>query len=221
MTPVYFEGDGSGGGSQPRAFIAQEIHSKVYDYYLDYPIEDFDGPRQLCTLLRGAEEHDTVVIRINCIGGRFDAAAQIMNAIRECKGSVVGVIEQECASAATMIFLTCNQWQVQPYGEMMIHNASYGTMGKSHEVSSRVRHTEAMFREIVSEVYEGFLTDEEIQLVLDGKDYHFTQEEILARLDNVIEVRTKKQEEQLSEDTESELEEADQCTQVSEDSEES
>ncbi|QDP60463.1 MAG: putative capsid assembly protease C [Prokaryotic dsDNA virus sp.] len=220
MEAVYFEGNDSGGNAlMPRAFVASEITSKVYEYYLDYLLEDFDMARPLCTLLRGAEEHDTVIIRINSGGGRFDIAAQIMNAIRECKGGVVGVIEQECASAATMIFLTCNQWQVQPYGEMMIHNASYGTMGKSHEVASRVKHTESMFREVVKEVYEGFLTEEEIELVLEGKDYHFTQKEILDRLDTVIEVRTKEQEELLNE--ESELEETDQCPQVCEDSEES
>jgi len=92
-------------------------------------------------------------------------------------------------------------------------------MGKSHEVASRVKHTESMFREVVKEVYEGFLTEEEIELVLEGKDYHFTQKEILDRLDTVIEVRTKEQEELLNE--ESELEETDQCPQVCEDSEES
>lgn len=217
MEAVYFEGnDNSGNTLMPRAFVASEITSKVYEYYLDYILEDFDMARPLCTLLRGAEEHDTVIIRINSGGGRFDIAAQIMNAIRECKGGVVGVIEQECASAATMIFLTCNQWQVQPYGEMMIHNASYSAMGKSHEIASRVKHTESMFREVVAEVYEGFLTEDEIELVLEGKDYHFTQKEILDRLDSVIEFRTKKQEEE-----DEELEEADQRTQVSEDSEES
>lgn len=214
MKPVIteeMESETSTASQMPRAFIASEITSKVYEYYLDYGLDDFDVARPLCTLLRGAEEQDTVIIRINCPGGRFDIAAQIMNAIRECRGGVIGVIEQECASAATMIFLACSSWQVQPFGEMMIHNVSYGTVGKGHEVASRVRFNESMFDKVVKVIYEGFLSEEEIENVIRGQDIYLTQEEILDRLDSVIELRTKMQEEEDNEDepTGCEVEETD------------
>lgn len=197
------------GFDSPRTFLVSEISSKVYEHYFDYALEDFELARQLCTLLRGVEEHDTVIIRINSIGGRFDVAAQIINAIKECRGGVVGVIEQECASAATMIFLACNQWQVQPWGEMMIHNASYGAYGKAHEISARVRASDEALPEMFKEIYEGFLSEEEIENVIKGQDIYLTKEQILDRLDSVIEIRSKS-----TEDTE-DVEEADQCVQVS------
>lgn len=212
MQPVSFETGSRMSSDMPHTFISSEIVSKLYEHYLDYPLEDFDLARQLCTLLRGVEEQDSIVIRINSPGGRFDIAAQIINAIRECKGQVIAVIEQECASAATMIFLACSQWQVQPFAEMMIHNASYGAGGKAHEVSARVRYHDTTFSNILREIYKGFLSEEEIEDVLKGQDIYLTSEEILARLDSVIELRS-------AEDNE-DVEETNQCLQVLADSEE-
>lgn len=188
MKPVYFgseeiaEGDGQGNDNQPHTFFT-EVSSKLYEHYMDYDLTDFTLARQLCTLLRGVDESDTVVIRINSMGGRFDVAAQIMNAIRESKAQVVGVIEQECASAATMIFLVCDQWLVEPYGEMMIHYASYGAGGKGHEVSARVHSNDKLFPKVFDDVYKHFLSEEEIDNVIKGQDLYLTQDEIVSRLE--------------------------------------
>lgn len=212
--PVYFGESQEGSTPMAHTFITSEKTSKVYEHYLDYAIDDWGLARQLCTLLRGVEEHDGVIIRINSPGGRFDIAAQIVNAIRECQGSVVAVLEQECASAATLVFLACSQWQVQPWAEMMIHNASYGAWGKAHEVSSRVRSTDDRMSKVLREVYDGFLSEEEIEDVLKGQDIYLTAEDIESRLESVIEIRSQ-------EDDEYEyVEETDQLSQVPEGSEE-
>ena len=218
MTPVYFgsSGEEAHQNEEPHTFFT-EVSSKTYEHYMDYFLEDFNNARQLCTLLRGAQEEDTVIIRINSGGGRFDIAAQIINAMRECVATIIGVIEQECASAATMIFLACDQWQVQPWGEMMIHYASYGAGGKGHEVSSRVASNEKMFPKVFDAIYKNFLSEEEIANVIRGQDIYLTQDEITARLENVV-ANLKSEEEDNGNE---ELEEASECTQVSEDSEES
>lgn len=202
MMQAYFSGgDPSQDYDQPQTFFTERSF-KIYEHYLDYLLEDFAVARQLCTLLRGVEENDTVVIRINSPGGRFDVAAQIMNAINECAGTVVGVIEQECASSATMIFLSCQQWQVQPWGEMMIHNASYGAVGKSHEVSARVRSAESQMAQVVETIYKDFLTEDEIQEVIKGMDIYLTSDEIVSRLEFLVE----KQQEETENDDEPESE---------------
>lgn len=195
----------------PRTFFT-ETTSRVYEHYLDYDLEDFSEARQLCVLLRNAEEADSVVLRINCYGGRFDVAAQIINAIKESKATVTGVIEQECASAATMIFLSCDQWQVQPWGEMMIHYTSYGAVGKGNEVTSRVGHVDKMYPKVFEEVYKHFLSEKEIEDIIRGLDLHLTQEDILSRLESVVEHLNTPEEE--SSEGREELEEADQCLQV-------
>lgn len=212
MKPVRFGNNDYDQDDNPHTFFTEKS-SKIYEHYLDYALEDPSKARQLCTLLRGVEEHDIVFIRVNSPGGRFDLCAQILNAIRECRAKVVGVIEQECASAATMIFLACDQWQVQPWAEMMIHNASYGVIGKSHEVSARVRASEERMRQVITTEYKGFLEEDEINRVLDGADIYLTADQIVARLEKLAEIRNKE-----SEDEESE--EVSEYLQVSEDSEE-
>lgn len=190
----------------PNTFIVSEIVSRLYEHYLDYAIEDPAETRKLCSFLRGIEESDMLALRINSPGGRFDLAAQIVNAIRECKGRVVGVIEQECASAATLIFLSCDSWEVNPWAEMMIHNATYGAWGKAHEISARVRASDDRMAKVLKEVYSGFLTDSEIEDVIKGQDIYLTSDEISDRLQKMVDME--------KEDASAE-QEADQCTQVS------
>jgi ATP-dependent protease ClpP protease subunit len=217
MTPVYFgSATENPQDEEPHTFFT-EVSSKIYEHYMDYDIDDFVKARQLCTLLRGANEEDTVVIRINSGGGRFDIAAQIINAIKECAGTVIGVIEQSCASAATMIFLSCDQWQVQPLGDMMIHYASYGVGGKGNEISSRVDHNNRMLPRVFNTIYKDFLSVQEIENVIRGQDIYLTPDEITARLENVV-ANLKSEEE---DDGNEELKEAGEYTQVSEDIEES
>lgn len=215
MMKTYFSDDGQTDDGQPRTFFTEKS-CKIYDHYLDYVLEDFSVARQLCTLLRGIEPDDTIFIRINSPGGRWDIAAQIINAINECAGTVIGVIEQECASSATLIFLACQQWQVQPWGEMMIHNASYGAVGKSHEVAARVRSAESQTAQVIATLYKDFLTQDEISEVLKGLDIYLTSEEIVSRLELLVKKQKQEEEDYANESDESE--EADQCSQVLEDS---
>jgi ATP-dependent protease ClpP protease subunit len=200
---------------QPRTYF-KEVSNKVYEHYLDYDLDDFSIARELCTVLRGVDPEDTVALRINSMGGRFDVATQIINAINECPGTVIGIIEQECASAATMVFLACSQWQVNPWGEMMIHYTSYGTGGKGHEISARVTNSDVFFPKVFREIYEHFLSEEEIVDVIKGQDIYLTQDSIISRLELVAEKRN--QEQEGGQNEESEVEEADQCVQVPENS---
>jgi ATP-dependent protease ClpP protease subunit len=194
--------------STSRTFFTEKS-SKVYEHYLDYEFFEFDQARELCYLLRCAEAEDEVILRINSLGGRFDIAAQIINAIKDCKGVVTGIIEQECASAATMVFLACDKWQVHRWGEMMVHYATYGAVGKGHEVVAKVAHYNLIYPKMMKEIYKDFLTDEEIENVIRGHDLYLTPSEIEVRLNNVVKCLT----EEMDNESE-ELEEADQCLQI-------
>lgn len=179
--------------NDPHTFVT-EFSQKVYEHYMDYEIECPSKTRELCTLLRGVGSNDTVIIRINSEGGRFDYASQIINSIWECQGTVISVIEQKCFSAATMIFLACNQWRVTEFAEMMIHMASYGMVGKAHEIESRFFATKKRLEQAVRSLYKDFLTEDEIEEVIRGGDIYLTPEEILSRLEAVAEIRKKRQE---------------------------
>lgn len=209
MNAVYFNEGGQGADDQPHTFFTETSH-KVYEHYMDYALDDPTIVRQLCTLLRGVTSEDAVLLRINSPGGRFDLAAQIVNAMRECEAPIVGIIEQECASAATIIFLACDQYQVNPWAEMMIHYGSYGAFGKGNEIAARVKATEERLYKVFQDVYQHFLSDDEIEAIVKGQDMYLTQDEIVDRLNSMVEIRQAQEEEDNDEPTE--VEEADQST---------
>lgn len=212
---LFTDNDSNSSDSCPRTFFT-EHSSKVYEHYLDYHLEDSGTARQLCFLLRTMEKDDKMFLRINSLGGRFDIAAQIVNAIKDCKGVVTGVIEQECASAASMIFLSCDQWQVYRWGEMMIHYASYSVGGKSHEITAKVRSHDSLFPKIFSDIYRNFLTEDEIDNIIRGQDMYLTSDAIETRLKNVVKHLTEERDNEGRE----ELEETSEQVQVSSDSSE-
>jgi len=69
---------------------------------------------------------------------------------------------------------------------------------------------------VFREIYEHFLSEEEIVDVIKGQDIYLTQDSIISRLELVAEKRN--QEQEGGQNEESEVEEADQCVQVPENS---
>lgn len=171
-----------------RAFTQQSVVN-ITQYYLVDALETMDDGVELCNILRTAASTDVVILRINCVGGRFDVGTMIINAIEDSEATVIGYIEQSCASMATLIFLACDDWQVSKYGEMMIHTSSYGTGGKDHEVYAYSKFTHEQNDKRIKDAYAGFLTQQEIQHVLNGGDIYLTEEDINVRLNDMLDHR--------------------------------
>jgi hypothetical protein len=64
----------------------------------------------------------------------------------------------------------------------MIHNYSHWPGGKGNEVALRVKYSEQYFKKLALDLYKGFLTDDEIQSVVEGKDYWIDSDEVIRRL---------------------------------------
>lgn len=143
----------------------------------------------LCDLIRNAPHHMEVNIRIQCYGGQIDTLIPLYTAIKESPAYIKGVIERSCASAATMLFLSCDGWGVNPYSTMMFHAYSSGYYGKRNENISDFEFNKEHLDTLVYDMYEGFLTKKEIDQVLDGKDLHFGYEEIIVRLEKLQKYR--------------------------------
>jgi hypothetical protein len=63
----------------------------------------------------------------------------------------------------------------------MIHNYSGGMSGKGHEVKARQRFTDVHLNTAFASFYSGFLTNEEIDNVIDGVDLWMGAEEVSER----------------------------------------
>ena len=177
--------------------LRKEMSSTLYEYYL---VDDIGEPSdyiEICDVLRSASPNDEVLIRINSGGGSLATANMLVNAIRESQAHVRGFIESTCASAATLVYLACHSYSLSDDADMMIHTSSSMYGGKEHEQHSYVTFSRKKIHKMMRNRYAGFLTDVEIENVLNGQDYYFDSEEITERLENFTEFQNKKFEAEL------------------------
>ena len=177
--------------------LRKEMTSTLYEYYLVDDIGEASDYIALCDVLRSASPNDEVLIRINSGGGSLATANMIVNAIRESQAHVHGFIESTCASAATLIYLACHSYSLSEDADMMIHTSSSLYGGKEHEQHSYVTFSRKKIHKMVRDRYAGFLTEKEIENVLNGQDYYFDSEEIAERLETYTEFQQKKFEAEL------------------------
>ena len=177
--------------------LRKEMTSTLYEYYLVDDIGEASDYIELCDVLRSASPNDEVLIRINSGGGSLATANMIVNAVRESQAHVHGFIESTCVSAATLIYLACHSYSLSEDADMMIHTSSSLYGGKEHEQHSYVTFSRKKIHKMVRDRYAGFLTEKEIENVLNGQDYYFDSEEIAERLETYTEFQQKKFEAEL------------------------
>ena len=170
--------------TQASRLLRKEMTSTLYEYYLVGDIGEPDDYIELCDILRSASPNDEVLIRFNSGGGLLSTGDMIINAINESQANVHGFIEHSCGSMATMIFLQCHSWSLSDSAEFFVHNASGGSFGKENENYASTMFARRKIHRMIKNRYAGFLSDVEIENVLNGQDYYFDAEEISSRLES-------------------------------------
>lgn len=154
------------------------------DYLVTLPSEI--GPpenySQLIALLAFAEDGDTITIEINNGGGHVYTALQIINAMMESKAHITTVLNTEAHSAASLIFLAGHSHGVGKFSSMLCHEGQSGDVGKPSDLRKRLEHYNSEIERILKDTYEGFLTDEEIDKILNGLELLLNDEQIVERL---------------------------------------
>jgi len=125
---------------------------------------------------------DVIEFEIHSGGGQYNGLSALLSALLRTEATSVAYLNGECHSAASMLALSCDSVQVSPFCTMLCHFASFGHAGKGSDVLSAVNHTYNNSVEIFREVYRGFLTEDELDKCIDGKEYWFDAEEIMQRL---------------------------------------
>lgn len=169
-------------GSEKIPNYKQVVQVSLHHFYILGVIEGPEKYLDLVQTLKTVEEHDTVFIYINSVGGSLYTTIQIINAIQNCHGNVVTVLEGEACSAATIIFLAGHKHVINPFGAFMVHKYSHGVEGKGSDVREQVKFTERYFDQIAYALYADLMSKEEIAQMLDGKDFWFSSDEVLDRL---------------------------------------
>lgn len=166
---------------QTTSFTDKAI-SHLHEYYLVGEIEEASKYTEWFNQIRHYPENDFVKIYINSCGGDLWSAIQFMRVIRECKAPVMVSVEGACMSAATIVFLMADEYEISAHSMFMFHNYSGGTIGKGGEMIDQIKHERKWSEGLLTEIYSDFLNPDEIQAILDNKDIWMGGEEVVNRL---------------------------------------
>lgn len=159
-----------------------------YTVYINDVVEP-DFFNDLFYKLQNSSENDIFEININSFGGNEDTAIQMYNEIVTSDANVVGCVSGYCCSAGTIALLACDNWSITKTSKIMIHSPSGFMMGKYNETKAQSHFDDQWTKDFFKTVYKNFLTDKEIQEVLDGKDFWLTGEETVERLKKFVKAR--------------------------------
>lgn len=166
--------------------VANIIEYRFYD--------DIMEPEKYIPLIRrlgNASPNDVVHLHFVCDGGRMDAMQAIINAIRRTPANVIGFLDSHTASAASMIYLSCDAWSFNKESYMMFHDFNGGLFGKGHEMNSQLTHYVDNFKVIMDELCFPFFSKQEISQICNGQDRWLNSDEIGKRLKVLNEYREK------------------------------
>jgi ATP-dependent protease ClpP protease subunit len=71
----------------------------------------------------------------------------------------------------------------------MFHNYSGGTIGKGGEMIDQLLHERKWSEKLLEDIYDGFLSKDEIKAMLDNKDLWMDGEEVVRRVNEMIEAK--------------------------------
>jgi ATP-dependent protease ClpP protease subunit len=179
-----------------------ESTCRIHEVFLDSDIEEPGRYRELISILVNAGENDKIHLFINCNGGNLDSAGAIISGILSSQAEVTAFLMGACHSAASLIAMYCHAVHVYDTGYMMIHTASFGSSGNTPTVKAHTDFTVKQCEKLMVDAYEGFLSPDEIDKVLNGLELWFNAEQIKPRLKKrfeAIELQAKKEAEKANE----------------------
>lgn len=181
-----------GGSKKPSDSFLEKPLGHLHEYYISGEIEEASKYTEWFNQIRHSSSIDCIKIYINSCGGDLWTAVQFMRVMKECKATIVASVEGACMSAATIIFLMSDQYEISPHSMFMFHNYSGGTVGKGGEMIDQIKHERKWSETLLQEVYEDFLTIEEIKSILDNKDIWLSAEQVVGRLNKRLKKRESK-----------------------------
>ena len=163
--------------------IEPKAISHFYEYYISGEIDSPDNYVEWFDTIRHCKAGDVVKIYINSYGGDMFTGIQFMRVLSETEATVICSVEGACMSAATMLFLCADEFEVTPHSMFMFHNYSGGTFGKGGEMYGQIQHERKWSERLLNEIYEDFLSPAEIQSLLDNKDMWMDVDEVITRME--------------------------------------
>lgn len=155
--------------------------------YISDQIDEAFTYNELCYRLKHAPAEATVTLHLNTPGGYLHSAMMLVDAIKNAKAKTVAYLTGTVASAGTIIALSCDELIVSDHLSFMIHNYSAsGLSGKAHELKAYQTFTDLNTEKDFRFFYKNFLTEKEMNSVIDGQDLWMNSEEVIRRWTNKV-----------------------------------
>jgi ATP-dependent protease ClpP protease subunit len=171
-----------GHDKKPYKVFESEVSIREISFYIVEPIGDPIDYAEMCHVIRNAGEMDRIRLHLNTTGGNVATGIQIINAIRESAATVTTVLDGEAYSMGAILFLSGDQQAVGDHGQLMFHDYSSGLMGKGNEQRAAVLSAAKWFGKLMVNICSPFLSDAEIEDVLNGRDLWIDSDEVIERL---------------------------------------
>ena len=164
-----------------------KLHTRIY---ITTALGDPHSVIEIVEVLKAAKEQDTVEFILSTPGGDAYTAMFILDAILTCQASIHGRVVGDVASAGTMLLMAMDTIEVSTWGSIMIHawSGSNGVL-KANEHKARYKFDLPHFESFFRDVYDTFLSSDEIESVLAGTDIFMARDEILQRWESVMAAR--------------------------------
>lgn len=174
--------DLEGGGPVFQVF-ATPATGQEYSIYLSSAVQAPAAYDVLCHQLRSLGENDKVKLYLNTPGGALISGLALIQAMRDSKATITTILNPQAFSMGALIFLCGDECLAPPNSLLMFHHYSGGgSSGKGNEQAAELKAVNAWFEEAMHDTCDPFLTKEEVQAVLQGKDLWLRGREINKRL---------------------------------------
>lgn len=159
-----------------------------YTVYIHDQVGDAHEFSEIIDLLGSCDEGDRVIFHLNTPGGYMHSLLMVRDAMRHSKALVLCECTGTVASAGTMMALSGKGLYIADHTTFMIHYYSGGVGGKGNEIVASVDFSKIKYPAVFRDVYQHFLTEEEITEVIAGHDMYMDAEEVRERWLRVIAV---------------------------------
>jgi ATP-dependent protease ClpP protease subunit len=165
--------------------IIYEAEKQKYDVFLTTEITQAATYDELCYRLNNASAEEHFHFHLITPGGELDSALRLYDAITNTKAYVTGHLSGSVNSAGTLITMALDDIYVAPFTSFMIHYYSGGVSGKGNELKQRQQFMDNLLESMMFNIYKGFLSNKEIDSLIEGTDIWLSSDEVVARWENM------------------------------------
>lgn len=155
----------------------------IYRFYIGDFAEDSVGLHAIFNKLSKAEHNDVIEFHIDSNGGSVNEGKLFYNLISEFKQENVAAMLNAGYSMGALLFCMPDTRIVHEFSDLMFHDYSTIMYGKAGDIETNHIHSSKHLRNFFKKIIldKGFMTKEEFEMMLVGKEFWMDTEEMCKR----------------------------------------